>query len=131
MPLFEPRFLTAALLVSVLAVSACDSPEERAENHFQRGVELMSAGETDRALIEFRNVLEQDQNHTRGRLELARVLRSQGDTGGAIAQYLRLVELDPENAAAQPSWRNSRSRCRTSRRRSGMPNRPMRSTPRT
>jgi cellulose synthase operon protein C len=100
MPLFEPRFLTAALLVSVLAVSACDSPEERAENHFQRGVELMSAGETDRALIEFRNVLEQDQNHTRGRLELARVLRSQGDTGGAIAQYLRLVELDPENAAA-------------------------------
>ena len=59
-----PRLLLSALLlVAALTVSACDSAKDRAENHYQSGLELLAAGDVDRALVEFRNVFKLDGLH--------------------------------------------------------------------
>ena len=81
--------LTAAALIGALALAACDTPEERAESHYQRAVTLLADGEPDRAAIELRNALQANAAHVGARYEYAQLLRSQGDVQGAVGQYLR------------------------------------------
>ena len=80
-----------------LALTACDTAEERAEAHYQRGVQLLAAGEVERALVEFRNVFRLNGDHTKARLAYAGVLRERGELREAYGQYLRLVEQDPDS----------------------------------
>lgn len=99
-----PRLRTAsrlALLVAALGLAACDTAEERAENHYQRGLELLASGDTERAMIEFRNVFRLDDSHVAALSEFAGLLRDQGDVKGAFGHYLRVVELEPRNLPAQ------------------------------
>lgn len=89
-------FLALALSLGVLA--ACDSAEERAEAHYQSGLELLAAGDVDRAVVEFRNVFELDGFHRDARFTLAKVLEEErGNIQGAYSQLLRLVEQYPED----------------------------------
>ena len=50
------RRLLAPLLLC-LAVAACESTEEKAQGHYERGLQLLSEGDSARAQIEFRNAL--------------------------------------------------------------------------
>ena len=93
------RFLFILFLSCGLVLSGCESEEARVEKHYQRGVELLAAGDADRALIEFRNVLRLDGDYIPAREQYAQVVWKRGDLGEAFTQYQRLVELDPENAA--------------------------------
>ena len=99
-----PRLRSAsrlALLVAALGLAACDTAEERAENHYQRGMELLAAGDPERAMLEFRNVFRLDDSHARALSEYAALLRDQDDVKGAFGHYLRVAELEPRNLAAQ------------------------------
>ncbi len=89
------------LLVLALGLAGCDTAEERAEAHYQRGEALLAAGDTDRALVEFRNVFRLNGAHIPARLEYARVMRGRGETREAIGQYLRVAEQDPTNLESQ------------------------------
>lgn len=89
------------VLLSALFLTACDTPKQRAETYYQRGLALAAAGETDRALVELRNVFRLDPDHVPARLEYADLLRARGETREAYGQYLRLVDLDPKNLAGQ------------------------------
>jgi len=101
-------------LIAVLALAACESDEEAAERYFASGLELYEAGDTDRALVEFRNALEHDGNHLDARLYLARISAQNGNDQRALAGYLRVVEQNPdilegrvflaEAAALAQSW---------------------------
>ena len=84
-----------ALLGVFLVLAGCDTAEERAEGHYQRGMALIAEGETARAEVEFRNVFKLDGDHTGARLAYAGLLEDRGDAAGALSQYLRLVEQDP------------------------------------
>lgn len=92
--------LTGACL---LALAACDNAEERAAAHYAKGVELVAAGEVEKAIIEFRNALKLDQNAVAPRLEFARLLHAQGQLEQAAGHYQRLTELDPNNLEARIS----------------------------
>lgn len=83
-------------LVLALTLSACDTAEERAERHFQSGMELLEAGDVDRALVEFRNVFQLNGEHREARLAYARVLRERGEFAEAYGQYLRSAEQYPD-----------------------------------
>lgn len=83
-------------LALFLALSGCDTAEERAEAHFQSGMELLEAGDVDRALVEFRNVFQLNGQHREARLVYARVQRERGELAEAYGQYLRSVEQYPE-----------------------------------
>jgi tetratricopeptide (TPR) repeat protein len=91
----RPILLLIALCGS-LFLSGCESAEERAERYFQSGMALLEAGDEDRALIEFRNVFENDGFHKQARQTYANILMKQGKTQEAYSQYLRLIEQYPD-----------------------------------
>ena len=92
------RSLTAISLAVTLAVlAACDSSEERAEKHYQSGLEYLQAGDVSRALVEFRNVFKLNGKHKEARRTYAKVELERGNTREAFSQYLRLVEQFPDD----------------------------------
>ena len=94
------RVLLAALALSALTLSGCDTAEERAEAHYQRALTLIAAGDTDRAKVEFRNVFRLDGEHLAARLAYAAELRREGEIREAWGQYLRAVDQDPQSLEA-------------------------------
>ena len=90
------RILAVVFAASMLLV-ACDSAEERAEEHFQSGLAFAEAGDIDRALVEFRNVFKLNGNHKEARLTYARLERERGNLPASFGQYMRLIEQDPDN----------------------------------
>lgn len=88
----------AVLLVVLLTMAACKSADERAEEHYQRGLELAEAGDVDRAIVEFRNVFQLNGQHLEARRKLADLLLNErNNIQGAYSQYLRLVEQYPDD----------------------------------
>ncbi len=93
-------WIRAALLGAILAVSACDTAEERSRAHHQRGIELVEAGEPEKAALEFRNAIRLDDDAPAPRLALANVLSEQGALEEAAGHYLAVADLQPENFEA-------------------------------
>ena len=88
-------------LLLALALAACDTPEERAETHYQRALALLAAGDQDRAVVELRNVFRLNDEHTAARLTYADVLRRRGETHEALDQLARAVDLAPRSVAGR------------------------------
>lgn len=97
MPRSRPGLMFALILSATVLLSGCDSAEERAEAHFQSGIELLEAGDIDRALLEFRNVFKLNGQHREARQTYARVQRERGVLEESYSQYLRLVEQYPDD----------------------------------
>lgn len=90
------------VLPVVLVLGACESAEERAEEHYQNALELVESGDFQRAIVELRNVFQLVPNHLEARHELARILKDErGRTQQAYSQYLRLVEQYPDDVKAR------------------------------
>ncbi|WP_316247472.1 Beta-barrel assembly-enhancing protease (plasmid) [Roseobacter fucihabitans] len=86
------------MLVIALTLSACKSSEERAEEFYQSGLELIEAGDYDRGIVELRNVFEFDGSHREARFLLAStMLEEQDNRRGAYGQFLRLAEQYPDD----------------------------------
>ncbi len=94
------RLVPVLLLASVMALSGCESSEERAERFYQSGLQLLEAGDVDRALVEFRNVFRLNGQHKEARRTYAQVQRERGRIAEAFGQYLRLVEQYPDDLDA-------------------------------
>ncbi len=93
-----PRLLRLSLLVLGLGVLvACEDPEAAAERYYQSALTLLEEGDVDRAMVELRNVFDNDGQHEAARELYADLLMRQGSTAEAYSQYLRLVEQNPEN----------------------------------
>lgn len=93
------RWLLVPLLAGALA--ACDSAEDRAETHFQRGLALLAEGEAAKAQIEFRNTLRLDASHVEARYQMATHLRATNNIRGAVGQYRGILELDRNHVPAR------------------------------
>lgn len=87
------RLLCAGLALTALV--ACDNAEERAQGHYKRGLELVEAGEIDKAVLEFKNALQLNTEALEPRLEFARLMMLQNNFDGAIGNYLKVIDLDP------------------------------------
>lgn len=84
-------------LAALLTLAACDTAEERAEAHYQAGLERLEDGDVQRAMVEFRNVFQLDGFHRDARATYAGLLRERGDLQQAYGQYLRLAEQYPDD----------------------------------
>lgn len=100
---FANSLKTAALaFLLIFSLAACKSAEERAEEHYQRGLELLEAGDPDRAIVELRNVFELNGSHREARHTLAELLiEHMNNPQGGYSQYLRLVEQYPDDLKAR------------------------------
>ena len=99
--MFKRHFTGFVLASSLALLAACESAEDRAEEHFQTALELMETGDFKRATIEFRNVFKLNGQHKEARLTYAKMQRDRGQISDAYGQFLRLVEQDPENFEGQ------------------------------
>ena len=89
------RYLS--IIFVVLLFAACESADERAEKHYQNALALLSGGDVDRAIVEFRNVFRFDGQHRDARADFAALLRREGRISQSYSQYLRLVEQFPDD----------------------------------
>lgn len=93
---------TAVLaLCAALVLAGCDSAEERANEHFERALELIESGDYDRAIVEFRNVFQIDGSHLEARHRLAALYLERNNPQSAYSHYLRIVEQYPEDLKAR------------------------------
>jgi len=99
--MFLTRIRLLGLIFGLVALSACDTAEERAEGHYQRGLALLEAGDETKAMLEFRNALQLNEDAIGPRLEFARIRVKQGEIQGAIGNYLKVIEIDEENLEAR------------------------------
>ena len=89
--------LVAAITLS-LTLSACESAEERAENHYQSALALLDEGDTERAVVELLNVFQLNGFHRDARWTLAQIHLEKGEVRPAYSQLLRLAEQYPDDA---------------------------------
>lgn len=85
------------VLALCAGLAACKTSEERAQEYYQSAIELLEQGDTDRAIVQLRNIFNEQGNHYEGRKKLAELLRAQGKVSGAYSQYLRLAEQYPDD----------------------------------
>ncbi len=88
---------SASFLLIFTALAACDNAEERAQKHFESGLELFESGDAERALVELRNVLSLDEFHVEGRKLYADILRDRGNIVESYQQFRHLVEANPSD----------------------------------
>ncbi len=88
-------------LAGLIALAGCESSEERADRHFRAGMERLSNGDVDRAVIEFRNVFRLQANHIDARLAFARAMRDRGNLAEAYRQYLYVSEQQSDHYEAR------------------------------
>ena len=93
--------LAALMLSATLVLAACQTSEERAQEHFESGMALLEEGDVARALVEFRNVFKLDPLHKEARLTYARTQLENEAYGDAYSQYLRVVEQFPDTFEAR------------------------------
>ncbi len=94
---FRAFFRSLILVAGLALLTACESAEERAEKHFQKGLELLEAGDPVRAQVEFRNVFQLNGQHREARKTYAGLMRDLGNINESYSQYLRLVEQYPDD----------------------------------
>lgn len=99
---FRAHAFTAAFLAfAAFGLAACDSGEERAQGHYDSGMELLAQGEPEKAQLEFRNAVKLDPSHAEARYELGLFLKSRNDIRGALGQFRSTAELDPKQLGAR------------------------------
>lgn len=88
----------AALML--FGLSACDSPEERAAEHMERGIALFEAGNYDRARIEFKNALQRRPTSGLAYYYLGRVYEKLELWQEAMRAFVHAVDQSPDHIDA-------------------------------
>ncbi|WP_299655422.1 tetratricopeptide repeat protein [uncultured Jannaschia sp.] len=91
----------AAIAALGFGLTACQSAEERAAEHYEAALTLISEGDPDRAVVELRNVFQLDGSHQEARRLLAQLMVERGNRQEAYSQYLRLAEQYPDDLEAR------------------------------
>ena len=90
-----------APLAVFLFLAACDSVEERIEKHYQQGQALLEDGQTQKAILEFRNALKLNKDHAPSHFAMGQIAESRGELQAAFGRFKKVVEIEPQNAAAR------------------------------
>ena len=93
--------LAFAPLMALLLLAGCDSPEERTQKHYERGIALLEEGAPEKAMLEFRNALELNEQHLPTHLAVARLLEARGELQAAFARYALIADIDPNQPDAR------------------------------
>ena len=78
-----------------------DPKEVRAQNHYERGQELLAAEEPVKAVLEFRNALKLQEDFTPARFSLAKIYEKTGNLRGAVANYRAVTDFDKGHLEAR------------------------------
>ena len=88
--------LYTLVFLGLTVLSGCYDTKERAQKYYESALTLFKSGDEVRAMLELRNVLQNDGMHFEARKLYADTLLEQGNIEGAYSQYLRLIEQYPD-----------------------------------
>jgi len=91
---------TVTLALCILLLSACDSPQETAESHLQKGKELFEKGEFDKAILELKSS-SQDDKRGETYYYMALLDEKHNNFKAMREDLLKAVELEPDFASAR------------------------------
>lgn len=89
------------VLLGAAVLFGCDSPEQRAQSHYERGLELVDQGEPAKARLEFRNALKLKEGFVLALYSLGRLEQSQNRHEQAARIFFRIAEQAPEHVEAR------------------------------
>ena len=88
-------------LVGVIALTACDSPEEVAENHLQKGKELFEKGEYDKAILELKTSSQSEDKRSDTYYYMALLDEKNNNFKSMRENLIKTIELDPNHIEAR------------------------------
>jgi tetratricopeptide (TPR) repeat protein len=81
--------------------AACTSAEVAKREYFDKGNEFFEAGQYQKAIVEYRNAIGQDERFGEARFKLAEAYAQAGDATRAYREHIRAADLLPNDATAQ------------------------------
>ena len=101
----------ALIVLSVILLVGCSSPEDRARSYFEHGMQLLSEHNSTKAAIELRNAVRLKRDLIEAWRALAAIDEANGDWSRVIADMRTIVELAPNDVAAKlKAWQASAAR---------------------
>lgn len=88
------------LFVALGLLAGCESSKDKAARHLQSALELIEKGDTERAVVEFRNVFQLDPDNRDARMAFAALLQGRGNLTEAYAQYQQVIDKSPQDEEA-------------------------------
>jgi tetratricopeptide (TPR) repeat protein len=95
------KVVAPLLLVGVIFLSACDSPEEVTENHLQKGKELFEKGEYNKALLELKTSSQSEDKRSDTYYYMALLDEKSNNFKSMRENLIKTIELDPNNIEAR------------------------------
>lgn len=95
------RFVFVVFGILTLGLSACDSPEEKAQAYYQNALQLFEEENFEKADLEFRNALQLDPNIADAWYHLALVEEKNGKIRQYAGDLFKTIELDANHVGAQ------------------------------
>ena len=89
-----------AAISLLMLVAGCDTPEEKAQSHYERGAKLLEEKNFVKAGLEFRNALQIDRKLVPAWYGLAQVEEKKQNWTDATKMLRNVVELDPKHLQA-------------------------------
>ena len=95
------KFYLSVLLVGSFILTACDTPEEVAETHLQKGKELFEKGEYDKAILELKTSSQSSDKRSDTYYYMALLDEKSKRFKSMRENLLKTIELDPDNLEAR------------------------------
>ncbi|MGY6277099.1 tetratricopeptide repeat protein [Methylomonas sp. MgM2] len=95
------KLYLSLLFAGSVILTACETPEETAENHFEKGKELFEKGEYDKAILELKTSSQNSVNRSDTYYYMALLDEKGGNYKSMRENLEKTVELDPNNVDAR------------------------------
>lgn len=89
------------LVVLALVLTACSSPEEQKQRHFEQGNAYVAEKRDEFAVIEYANAVRIDPKFGEARLKLAETYERMGNIQAAFPEFIRAADALPNNRDVQ------------------------------
>src|SRR5215475_3062299 len=89
------------LLMAVILIAGCSSPEQKAQSYYERGMKLLSEQDYVKAGIEFKNALQNKKDLLGAWRGLLEIETHNHNIPGQLPILRTIVELDPKDIEAK------------------------------
>lgn len=94
------KFKLTLLLIMMVALSACDSAQDRKTKYMSEAVKKFEAGDFDKARVSIKNVLQIDPKDNEARFLLGKIKEKQQEWREAAGNYQSVIENDSNHIEA-------------------------------